>query len=71
MDERLSTAEIIKDGLQDVIATGASTAGRMASIVTTAVEDVTKTIGSFATDLFEIQDGVRVALRRRDDVDPD
>ncbi|ULE34166.1 hypothetical protein [Mycobacterium sp. IDR2000157661] len=68
MEDRLSKAEIRKDAVQEIFESGASTVGQVASIVTTAVKDVVNAIGGFATDAFEIRDGVRRASRR---LDPD
>ena len=67
MDDRLSKAEIRKDAVQEIIDSGVSTVGEVASIITTAVKDVANAIGGFATDAFEIRDGVRRASRRLDD----
>jgi hypothetical protein len=61
MEERLSKAEIRKDALQEVVESGASTVGEVVSIITTAVKDVAHAIGGFATDAFEIRDGMRRA----------
>ena len=61
MSERLSKAEINKDALQETVQAAASTAGQVMSIITGAVRDVTTAIGGFATDAFEIRDGVRRA----------
>lgn len=68
MEDRLSKAEIRKDAAQEIIESGASTFGDVVSIITTAVKDVVTAIGGFATDAFEIRDGVRRASRR---LDPD
>jgi hypothetical protein len=61
MDDRLSKAEIRKDAMQEIVGSGASTVGEVASIITTAVKDVANAIGGFATDVFEIRDGARRA----------
>ena len=61
MEDRLSKSEIRKDALQEVVESGASTVGEVASIITTAVKDVANAIGGFATDIFEIRDGARRA----------
>ncbi|HEX2286777.1 MAG TPA: hypothetical protein VHI10_18470 [Mycobacterium sp.] len=67
MEERLSKTEIRKDAVQEIVESGAATVGEVASIITTAVKDVANAIGGFATDVFEIGDGVRRASRRLDD----
>jgi hypothetical protein len=61
MKDRLSKAEINKDALQETVEAGAQTIGQVMSIITGAVRDVTKAIGGFATDAFEIREGVRKA----------
>jgi hypothetical protein len=61
MKDRLSKAEINKDALQETVEAGAQTVGQVMSIVTGAIRDVTKAIGGFATDAFEIREGVRKA----------
>ena len=67
MEDRLSKAEIRKDAVQEIVEAGATTVGQVASIITTAVRDVANAIGGFATDAFEIRDGVRRASRQVDD----
>jgi len=72
MNDRLSKAEINKDALQETVEAGAQTVGQVMAIVTGAVRDITKAIGSFATDAFEIRDGVRKAKAQLDtDVVPE
>jgi len=61
MDDRLSKTEIRKDDMQEIVESGASTVGEVASIITTAVKDVANAIGGFATDVFEIRDSARRA----------
>ena len=61
MKDRLSKAEINKDALQETVEAGAQTVGQVVDIITTAVRDVTKALGGFATDAFEIREGVRKA----------
>jgi ABC-type transporter Mla subunit MlaD len=63
MDEQLSRAEIGKDAVQHTIEAAATTAGQVASIITGAVRDVAKVLGSFATEMFEIRDASRRAGR--------
>jgi hypothetical protein len=61
MNDRLSKAEINKDALQETVEAGVQTVSRVMSIITGAIRDVTTTIGGFATDAFEIREGVRKA----------
>ena len=64
MEERLSKTEIRKDAMQEIVGSGASTVGDVASIITTAVKDVANAIGGFATDVFEIRDGAKRASQQ-------
>jgi hypothetical protein len=61
MNDRLSKAEINKDALQETVEAGAQTVGQVMAIITGAIRDVTKAVGGFATDAFEIREGVRKA----------
>lgn len=61
MNDRLSKAEINKDALQETMEAGVQTVSRVMAIITGAIRDVTTTIGGFATDAFEIREGVRKA----------
>lgn len=63
MKERLSRAEIGKDVIQEGVETTAVAIGRAAGIVTTAVVEVSRTVGGLATDLFEIRAAARAAAR--------
>lgn len=68
MKDRLSRNEIRKDAIEDGIEAAANTVGAVASIVTTAVVDVSKAIGGFATEVFAIADAARkAAADNRDD----
>jgi hypothetical protein len=67
MEDRLSKAEIRKDAVQEIVESGASTVGEVASIITTAVKDVAHAIGGFATDVFEIRDGAKRASKPPED----
>jgi hypothetical protein len=64
----LSKAEIRKDQVQDSIEAATHAAGQVSNIVITAVGDVVKALGGFATDLFEIREAAR---RARVEHDPD
>jgi len=61
MKDRLSKTEINKDALQETVEAGVQTVSQVMSIITGAIRDVTTTIGGFATDAFEIREGVRKA----------
>ena len=67
MTDRLSKAEINKDALQEATEAGVQTVSKVMSIITGAIRDVTTTIGGFATDAFEIREGVRKAKAELDD----
>ncbi len=56
----LSKAETRKDTVQVLVESGATHAGRIAGILTDAVRGVTREVGEFATDVFEM----RAAARR-------
>ena len=68
MRDRISRGEIRKDALQDTVEATASAVGAVTTIVTTAVRDVARTVGGFATEVFEIRDAAR---RAADDNPPD
>ena len=57
----ISRNEIRKDVLQESAEAVATATGVVAGIVTTAVRDVTRAVGTLATDLFEIREGARRA----------
>jgi len=57
----ISRNEIRKDVLQECAEAVATTTGTVAGIVTTAVRDVTRAVGTLATDLFEIREAARRA----------
>lgn len=67
MNDRLSIGEIRKDALQETAQSMAATVGEVATIISTAVKDVIGAVGSLATDVFEIREGVRRAQERADD----
>jgi hypothetical protein len=61
MNDHLSRGEIRKDALQDSVETTATAVGTVTTIVTTAVRDIARTVGGFATEVFEIRDAARRA----------
>jgi hypothetical protein len=57
----LEKIETRKDVLQTAIESGATHAGQIMGIVAGAVRDVTRELGDFATDVFEMRDAARRA----------
>jgi len=57
----ISRNEIRKDVLQESAEAVATTTGVVAGIITTAVRDVTRAVGTLATDLFEIREAAKRA----------
>jgi len=55
--------ETRKDLVQEAVESGATHVGRIATIVTGAVRDVAREVGSFATDLFELREAQQRARR--------
>ena len=66
----LSKAETRKDMVQVVVESGATHAGRIAGIVTGAVRDVTRELGEFTTEVFDIRDAAKRAEKDRDPGEP-
>jgi hypothetical protein len=60
-DEQLSKAEIRKDAVQGAVEAAATTAGEVATILTTAIKDIAGAVGGLATEVFEIRDSARRA----------
>lgn len=69
MPDELSRNEIRKDALQDGVTAAAQTVGTVAGVVTNAVGDVAKALGGFASEIFEIRDSTRRALRDHGDAE--
>ena len=69
MKDRLSKAEIRKDALQEGVTAASQAVGSVTTIITGAVGEVARTLGGFATEIFEIRDSARRA--HRDHVDED
>jgi hypothetical protein len=65
----LSDLEINKDTLQTVVESGFDHVGRIASIITAAGRDVTREIGAWATDFFEMREAAARARADRLDTD--
>lgn len=78
MEDPLDKLETRKDTIQVAVESGATHVGSIMSIVVGAVREVTREVGDWATDVFEIRDAARRARRDDDDgrwagadVDPD
>lgn len=51
--------EVIKDVLQVAVDSGAERVGRITSVITGAVRDVTREVGEWASDVLEVVDAGR------------
>lgn len=69
MREQLSKGEIRKDALQHTIEAGAETVASVTTILATAVRDVARAVGGFATEVFEIREASRRARAENDPTD--
>jgi hypothetical protein len=58
--------EIGKDTIQELTESAASHAGRIATIVTSAVRDVAREVGDWASDAFEMRDAAGKAQAEAD-----
>jgi hypothetical protein len=63
----LARLETTKDTVQVLVESGATHAGRIAMIISGAVVGVTRELGEWATDVFEMRDAAR---RAREDAEP-
>jgi hypothetical protein len=61
MGDTLDRLETRKDTIQVAIESGAAHVGSIVGIVVGAVRDVTREVGDWATDVFEIRDAARRA----------
>jgi len=59
----LEKTEIRKDTIQTIVESGSLHAGQIAGIIAGAVRDVTRELGDFATDVFEVREASRRAER--------
>ncbi len=64
--DRITKAEIGKDGVQSTVEATAHTVGEVASILTSAVKDVAGAIGGLATEVFEIRDAAKRAAEQQE-----
>ncbi len=62
----LSDLEINKDTLQTVVESGFDHVGKIASIITGAGRDITRELGEWATDMFEMRDAAARAKADRE-----
>ena len=67
MKDHLSQAEIRKDAVQGAVEAAATTVGEVATILTTAVKDIARSVGGLATEVFEIRDSARKASDENSD----
>jgi len=65
----LSNLETSKDTVQVAVESAATHVGRIAAIITTAVVDVTREIGGWATDMFEIREAAQHAKADREAIE--
>lgn len=63
MEDPLDKLETRKDTVQVAVESGATHVGSIVSIVVGAVREVTREVGDWATDVFEIRDAARRARR--------
>ena len=70
MTDTLGRLETRKDTAQVVIESGATHVGSIVGIVVGAVREVTREVGDWATDIFEIRDAARRA-RTDSELDPE
>lgn len=61
MTDTLEKNETRKDTVQFVVESGATHVGSIVGIVVGAVRDVTRELGDWATDVFEMRDAARRA----------
>jgi hypothetical protein len=62
----LSDLEISKDTLQTAVESGFDHVGKIASIVTGAGRDITRELGDWLTDMFEMRDAAARARADRE-----
>jgi hypothetical protein len=61
MSDTIDRLEARKDTIQVVVESGATHVGSIMGIVVGAVRDVTRELGDWATDVFEMRDAARRA----------
>ena len=67
MKDHLSKAEIRKDAVQGAVEAAATTVGEVATILTSAVKEIARSVGGLATEVFEIRDSARKATAENRD----
>ncbi len=68
-DDPPDRLEARKDTVQVAVESGASHIGSIMGIVAGAVRDITREVGEWATDVFEIRDAARRARKESGDGD--
>jgi hypothetical protein len=58
-----SRLELFKDVLQVAIESGAERVGRVTGVITDAVRDVTREVGGWASDVFEVVEAAKKAQK--------
>ena len=58
-----ANGEITKDALQDTVEAAATAVGTVATVITGAVRDVARAVGTFGTEVFEIRESIHRARR--------
>lgn len=58
-----SRLEMIKDILQVAVESGAERVGRVTTVITGAVRDVTREVGGWASDVFEVMEAAKQAQK--------
>lgn len=60
-----SRLELIKDVLQVAVESGAERVGRVTGVITGAVRDVTREVGGWASDVFEVVEAAQKAESKK------
>jgi hypothetical protein len=66
-DDPLDRVETRKDTIQVAVESGATHVGSIMGIVVGAIRDITREVGDWATDVFEIRDAARRGRREGGD----
>lgn len=59
-----SRLELFKDVLQVAVESGAERVGRVTGVITGAVRDVTREVGGWASDVFEVVEAAQKSERK-------
>jgi hypothetical protein len=71
MKEKLDRLETRKDTIQVAVESGAAHVGSIVGVIAGAVRDITREIGDWGTDIFEIRDAARRARGESEADSPD